>query len=121
MRMAGIRGKWQARSPPARRAGNLTDRPRAPGRDRCPVSGRASSTRNRNWADGGHRQPRSDQQPARDNVKGSRGMTQRTSHLHRYKGLAFCPSLCRLHLQRNRAIAGEPAAIPVRAEGRVTR
>jgi hypothetical protein len=120
MQMAGKRGKWQARSPPARRAGDLTDR-RASWRDRYPVSGRASSTRNRNWADGGHRQPRSDQQPARDNVKGSRGMTQRTSHLRRYKGLASCPALCRLHLQRNRAIAGEPAAIPVRAEGRVTR
>jgi hypothetical protein len=118
--MAGKRGKWQARSPPARRVGDQTDRPRA-WRDPDPVSGRASRTRNRNWADGGHRQPRSDQQPARDNVKGSRGMTQRTSHQRRYKGPAFCSALYRLHLQRNRAIAGEPAAIPVRADSRVTR
>jgi hypothetical protein len=50
-------------------------------------------------------------------------MTQRTSRQDRFKGpgrLAPRSGLSSLDLERNRAIAGEPAAIPVRAGAGVT-
>jgi hypothetical protein len=47
-------------------------------------------------------------------------MTQRTSDQGRFKRLIPSSKPGRLCAQRNRAIAGEPAAIPVRAETGVT-
>jgi hypothetical protein len=112
MRVVGQRGEGQARSPPAPRVRDLG---RSPG-----IRIRASKARNRNWADGSHRQPRSTSNSAHAKMKGSHGMTKRTSDQGRYKRLTPPSQPCRLCLQRNQAIAGEPAAIPVRAECGVT-